>query len=234
MKRLDLIISALDRVDTFDWNQQDNKLIKDARIAARELRELEPTNEFKPDWDTLQPYHDRIAELEAQIALYKKADNARELGLDYEPEQEPVDIHCPSCLHSFSVVPCSKAQPEQEPVKKALRLKPHECICGYSVGHPLVPKCICKPEYTAAPKRDVDTNQQNVNTSEERVQISDKSIHERKYPNHETYCGRCGACTYKPWVGLTDDECDEIWGDCLGIWDCLKMTEAKLRSKNET
>lgn len=42
MKRLDLIINALDRVDTFDWNQQDNKLIKDARIAARELRELEP------------------------------------------------------------------------------------------------------------------------------------------------------------------------------------------------
>ena len=21
---------------------------------------------------------------------------------------------------------------------------------------------------------------------------------ERKYPNHETYCGTCGACTYKP------------------------------------
>ena len=42
MKRLDLIIDALDRVDTFDWNQQDNKLIKDARIAARELRELKP------------------------------------------------------------------------------------------------------------------------------------------------------------------------------------------------
>lgn len=42
MKRLDLIINALDRVDTFDWNQQDNKLIKDALTAARELRELEP------------------------------------------------------------------------------------------------------------------------------------------------------------------------------------------------
>ena len=42
MKRLDLIINALDRVDTFDWNQQDNKLIKDARIAARSLRDMEP------------------------------------------------------------------------------------------------------------------------------------------------------------------------------------------------
>lgn len=46
MKRLDLIIDALDRVDTFDWNQQDNKLIKDARIAARELWELEPVGYF--------------------------------------------------------------------------------------------------------------------------------------------------------------------------------------------
>ena len=84
---------------------------------ALEAELSKPVNEFKPDWDTLQPYHDRIAELEAQLALEKKANNARELGLDYEPEQEPVDIHCPSCLHSFSVVPCSKAQPEQEPIQ---------------------------------------------------------------------------------------------------------------------
>ena len=36
----------------------------------------------------------------------------------------------------------------------------------------------------------------------------------------------------KPWVGLTDEECDEIWGECLGVFDCLKMTEAKLKEKN--
>lgn len=181
-------------------------------IAALEAELAKPANEFAPDWDQIKPYHDRIAELEAQLALEKKANNARELGLDYEPEQEPV--------------------------KKALRLKPHECICGYSVGHPLVPKCICKPEYTAAPKRDVDTNQQNVNTSEERVQISDKSIHERKYPNHETYCGRCGACTYKPWVGLTDDELNNISEYGNTDWtkrkSLARAIEAKLRSKNET
>ena len=38
MKRLDLIIDALDGVDTFGWNQQDSKLIKDALAAARELK----------------------------------------------------------------------------------------------------------------------------------------------------------------------------------------------------
>ena len=36
----------------------------------------------------------------------------------------------------------------------------------------------------------------------------------------------------KPWVSLTDEECDEIWGECLGVFDCLKMTEAKLKEKN--
>ena len=36
----------------------------------------------------------------------------------------------------------------------------------------------------------------------------------------------------RPWVGLTDEECDEIWGECLGVFDCLKMTEAKLKEKN--
>ena len=35
------------------------------------------------------------------------------------------------------------------------------------------------------------------------------------------------------WQGLTDEECDEIWEECLGVFDCLKMTEAKLKEKNE-
>ena len=36
----------------------------------------------------------------------------------------------------------------------------------------------------------------------------------------------------REWVSLTDEECDEIWGECLGVFDCLKMTEAKLKEKN--
>jgi len=42
MNKIDLIIDALDRVDTFDWNQRDNKIIKDALAAARELRGMKP------------------------------------------------------------------------------------------------------------------------------------------------------------------------------------------------
>ena len=55
---------------------------------------------------------------------------------------------------------------------------------------------------------------------------------ERKYPNHETYCGTCGACTYKPWVGLTDDEIKNIL-DCGrgGLVD-IKKAEQILKEKN--
>jgi hypothetical protein len=36
----------------------------------------------------------------------------------------------------------------------------------------------------------------------------------------------------REWVELTDEEEDEIWNECLGIGDCLKMTQAKLKEKN--
>ena len=39
---------------------------------------------------TLKELHQLSREVSAQQALDKKAENARELGLDYEPEQEPV------------------------------------------------------------------------------------------------------------------------------------------------
>jgi hypothetical protein len=78
----------------------------------------------------------------------------------------------------------------------------------------------------------VDTKPQNLNTSAERVQKSDKSIHERKYPDHETYCGRCGACTYKPWVGLTDDKVKDILDCGRGGAIDIKKAETKLRDKN--
>ena len=70
--------------------------------------------------------------------------------------------------------------------------------------------------------RDMSTKPQNIDTSEERVHKSDKSVHDDD--DIQEY--------KKPWVGLTDEECDEIWGECLGVFDCLKMTEAKLKEKN--
>ena len=52
---------------------------------------LETLEYAGPSWiDARQPAITAIKEALAHEALEKKAENARELGLDYEPEQEPV------------------------------------------------------------------------------------------------------------------------------------------------
>ena len=37
----------------------------------------------------------------------------------------------------------------------------------------------------------------------------------------------------KPWVGLTDDDWDNIFGNSLTIGETIKLTEAKLKEKHE-
>ena len=51
-----------------------------------------------------------------------------------QPEQEPVDIHCPSCLHSFSIVPVAKRQ--------WVSLTEDECSDIYNAHHNTYSECI--------------------------------------------------------------------------------------------
>ena len=50
---------------------------------------------------------------------------------------------------------------------------------------------------------------------------------------YERFCGTCGACTGKPWVGLTDEEIKGIL-DCSrgGLVD-IKKVEQILKEKNK-
>jgi len=93
--------------------------IEDAHIIAKNARYGLREKLAKPeqDWDllkvtqeSLREHMARIKELEAELAqqkaLDKKADNARELGLDYEPEQEPVAWMMPEY---GDVLPASQA-----------------------------------------------------------------------------------------------------------------------------
>jgi hypothetical protein len=66
MNKIDLIIDALESAyeDKAGWCDK----VNEALYAARELKsELAKPNDFYPDWDMLKPYHERIAELEAQL-----------------------------------------------------------------------------------------------------------------------------------------------------------------------
>jgi hypothetical protein len=57
----------------------------DTEQALRQAIE-QAEKQFNPDWNQQAVLVERIRELEAQQALDKKSDNARELGLDYEPD----------------------------------------------------------------------------------------------------------------------------------------------------
>jgi len=71
--------------------------LMDKAIAALEAELAKPEQDWdllKATQESLREHMARIKELKAELAkqtaLDKKAVNARELGLDYEPEQEPV------------------------------------------------------------------------------------------------------------------------------------------------
>jgi len=53
---------------------------------------------------------------------------------------------------------------------------------------------------------------------------------------YERFCGKCGACLGKPWVGLTDEEILDLWianHKDTGATDAFaRAIEAKLKEKN--
>ena len=55
---------------------------------------------------------------------------------------------------------------------------------------------------------------------------------DRKYPNHKTYCGTCGACTYKPWVSFSDDVVAMIEKTVVTRKQAIKMIEHHLKELN--
>jgi MoaA/NifB/PqqE/SkfB family radical SAM enzyme len=75
MNNIDLIIDALQNCSAFQ--PKNYYEIDKALAAARELKsdalkvieaQSKQSNEFYPDWDMIKPYHERIKELEAQLA----------------------------------------------------------------------------------------------------------------------------------------------------------------------
>lgn len=66
--------------------------MNDKELIRSALEALESCS-GAPHWETLQPVVTALRKALANEALDKKAENARELGLDYEPaQQEPVAL----------------------------------------------------------------------------------------------------------------------------------------------
>jgi len=143
-----------------DYHSEDERNVMEA-LKAELAKPEQDWDLLKATQDSLREHMSKVKELETklitQTILDKKADNARELGLDYEPEltreqiyekilknqlaepyfdmpdshivkwsipvdpnnfgeplanpeQGPVKIHCPSCLHSFAVLPVAERE----------------------------------------------------------------------------------------------------------------------------
>ena len=138
-------------------------------IAKLEQELAKPQNEFNPDWNQIKPYHDRIAELEAQLALEKKANNARELGLGYEPVaywNRKDGFICADQVQYVSI--WSDYYPE--PLYSLQTVSADNSMQAVDHGFDRTASHIAG-EY-------MDTKHQNVNTFEERVHKSDKNVHE--------------------------------------------------------
>ena len=161
------------------WSHYEIELERFAELIRADEREAWSVQKFHLEND-LEKAQDLLNEYMVKEALDKKADNARELGLDYEP--------------------------------------------------------------------DMSTKQQNVNTSEERVQISDKSIHEPVAwaSTNDQVCALLRQAhdalaiasfpLKREWVGLTDAEIYKLWigspAETEDRFAFARAIEAKLREKN--
>jgi hypothetical protein len=146
-------------------------------------------HDFKPDWDMIAPFHERIKELEIENEKLRQA-----LA---QHEQEPLAV--------------LKVWDEKEQ---------KHVLMNYYITPP--------------PKREIDmsTKPENIDTSEERVHETDKSVHDDE--DIQEY--------KRPWVGLTEEEVHKIIDDCtpdeaeieelIDFSIAILAVEAKLKERN--
>jgi hypothetical protein len=168
-----------------------------------------------------------VERLKANIALDKKAENARELGLDYEPApvQEPApktwELTTPATALSgkggsgiVEVEWFKRPAPVQEPVAWQIRIGDSD-DWSWS-GSEVAADFYGKQSGLRYEKRPLYTAPQPVPV---------KTYHD----------GKPWPVQPKPWVGLTDEEMQVIEDNCLeggSFWDVYRTIEAKLKEKN--
>ena len=117
------------------------KVFVDGRGVIEELeRFAELVRQDERDWDKQAILIRRIRELEAQQTLDKKADNARELGLDYEPEEF---VRWSKEKEFFDAAHASQQADKQEPVA-------NRSNCGHKEYKPFCQMCMATKQKPVA------------------------------------------------------------------------------------
>ena len=183
-----------------------------------------------PEWanDVIPALRQAIEQAEKQQALDKKADNARELGLDYEPEPmawmtnseqdvtaEFLFSHVQTPMHNIPLYTAPPQADKQEPVA-------NRSNCGHKEYKPFCQMCMATKQKPVAWV----------------CEGFGKQKHNLDYDQEDVDALPVGTMLYaapprKEWVGLTDDE---IWdayekGMYEDVW-FARAIEAKLKEKN--
>ena len=171
-------------------------------------------------------------------ALDRKAENARELGLNYEPEQEPVAWEGGEGWESLAWELCANENGEDSC---------NELIWeGGPIPEPWGDRWM---KYEEEAKRLIALVQKHTTPPQRKEpepvvwMYQDKSTHEVRFQKHMRGFVDHGATYETPlyttapqltWVGLTDEEANELWEstDIGDDWELMKRTEAKLKEKN--
>ena len=196
----DVMKLALEALEN-SWTEPGNKQYEFEKEAITALREALAEPDF---WEGYVPEPDK-----RQQALDKKAENARELGLDYEPAQQ--EFVSPG----GGYVPAIPAQ--QRPIKTFHGGK------AWPVQEPAQPV----PDAFEQLMREADKPTQVPEGIAKYVDALVKGTHE------------ITSVTIRPkrtWVGLTDEEITDMWAESSPYYhedDFARAIEAKLRSKNE-
>ncbi len=141
-----------------------------------------------------------------------------------EPEHDKTDVRCECCgymTYHREHLGCIRAEklkePEQEPVvwmyvnKSTHETKFQKHMRGF-VDHGL---------WAEVPLYGEPLANQELNCVCGAVWQGDELVHLPRTPAKR-----------KPWVGLTNEEANELWESTDSDWELMKRTEAKLREKN--
>jgi hypothetical protein len=189
------------------------------------------------------------AELDAikqALALDKKAENARELGLDYEPAPVQEPVACVACEGNpkWGNIPCAvcgatptaQPAPVQEPVAVIgsgfqLLYCREDWAKGLKIGDTL---CLCTPP--AAQPAPVQEPVAYLFTNVQSGDIEASTNPDHKEGEREMWYREPlvrPPAAKRPWIGLTDEDKLTVrrmpW-ETLG--DLMDNTEAKLKQKN--
>ncbi len=209
------------------------------------------TNQFNPDWDQIKPFNDRIAELEK---VAKQALEALEIGRDYTfetAEQFHIEMRgykqqrhdaMDSDVRQIDASITALRQALEQPAQQKTDHDIPDLIAGAlgvsrGTAYDLMREAIAEQQEPVA--------WMYVNDDDECEQIEygepfdDPAV--TPLYTHPSVIDKSAATRIatvlgwepkKEWVGLTDDEANELWESTDSDWELMKRTEAKLKEKN--